>query len=146
MAFFRGEEGSVLFNKTGTAASDDTVVGTTGWSLSITKETLETTDHGDTFRNYTGGLISGSGSVELMYTQGAASTHEAELINDILDAPSTEAESANAQFKLYLDTAGTKGFTFDAIITGAEFGATVGDLQTVSCSFQTCGTIAGALE
>tara|TARA_R100000315_G_scaffold45585_1_gene20677 strand:- start:56 stop:493 length:438 start_codon:yes stop_codon:yes gene_type:complete len=144
MAFFRGEEGSVLFDKAGSSAT--TVAGTTSWTLDITKDVLETTDHGDTFRNYTGGLVSGTGTIELQYTQGAASTKEQELINDILDAPSTEAESANAQFKLYLATTGTKGFTFDGIITSASFGTTVGDLTTVSCSFQTCGQITGALD
>ena len=144
MAFFRGEEGSVLFDKAGSSAT--AVAGTTSWSLDITKDVLETTDHGDTSRTYTGGLVSATGSVELQYTQEAANTKSAELINDILAAPSTEAESANAQFKLYLDTSGTKGFTFDAIITSASFGTTVGDLTTVSCSFQTCGTIAGSLE
>jgi len=144
MAFFRGEEGSVLFDKAGSSAA--AVAGTTAWTLDITKDVLETTDHGDTFRTYTGGLVSGTGTVELQYTQGAASTKEQELINDILDAPSTEAESANAQFKLYLATTGTKGFTFDGIITSASFGTTVGDLTTVSCSFQTCGQITGALD
>ena len=144
MAFFRGEEGSVLFDKAGSSAA--AVAGTTSWTLDITKDVLETTDHGDTFRNYTGGLVSGTGTIELQYTQGAASTKEQELINDILDAPSTEAESANAQFKLYLATTGTKGFTFDGIITSASFGTTVGDLTTVSCSFQTCGQITGALD
>ena len=144
MAFFRGEEGSVLFDKAGSSAA--AVAGTTSWTLDITKDVLETTDHGDTFRTYTGGLVAGTGSVELQYTQGASSTKESELINDILAAPSTEAESANAQFKLYLDTSGTKGFTFDAIITNATFGTTVGDLTTVSCSFQTCGDISATLE
>ena len=144
MAFFRGEEGSVLFDKAGSSAT--TVAGTTSWTLDITKDVLETTDHGDTFRNYTGGLVSGTGTVELQYTQGASSTKESELINDILDAPSTEAESANAKFQLYLATTGTKGFTFDGIITSASFGTTVGDLTTVSCSFQTCGAITGALD
>ena len=144
MAFFRGEEGSVLFDKAGSSAT--TVAGTTSWTLDISKDVLETTDHGDTFRNYTGGLVSGTGTIELQYTQGASSTKEQELINDILDAPSGEAESANAQFKLYLSTTGTKGFTFDGIITSASFGTTVGDLTTVSCSFQTCGTITGALD
>ena len=128
------------------ASASTAVAGTTAWSLEITKDVLETTDHGDTFRNYTGGLVSGTGTVELQYTQGASSTKESELINDILAAPSTEAESANAQFKLYLDTSGTKGFTFDAIITNATFGTTVGDLTTVSCSFQTCGNITADLE
>ena len=144
MAFFRGEEGSVLFDKAGSSAT--AVAGTTSWTLDITKDVLETTDHGDTFRNYTGGLVSGTGTIELQYTQGAASTKEQELINDILDAPSTEAESANAKFQLYLATTGTKGFTFDGIITSASFGTTVGDLTTVSCSFQTCGAITGALD
>ena len=144
MAFFRGEEGSVLFDKAGSSAT--AVAGTTSWSLDITKDVLETTDHGDTFRNYTGGLVAGTGTVELQYTQEASSAKSAELINDILAAPSTELESANAQFKLYLDTTGTKGFTFDAIITTATFGTTVGDLTTVSVSFQTCGQISATLE
>ena len=144
MAFFRGEEGSVLFDKTGSSAA--AVAGTTSWTLDITKDVLEITDHGDDFRTYTGGLISATGTVELQYTQEAASSKSSELINDILVASDTEAESANAQFKLYLDTSGTKGFTFDAIITSASFGTTVGDLTTVSCSFQTCGTITGDLE
>jgi len=144
MAFFRGEEGAVLFDKAGSAST--AVAGTTAWSLEITKDVLETTDHGDTSRTYTGGLVSATGSVDLQYTQEAASAKSAELINDILAAPSTEAESANAQFKLYLDTSGTKGFTFDAIITSASFGTTVGDLTSVSVSFQTCGAITAALE
>ena len=144
MAFFRGEEGSVLFDKAGSSAT--VVAGTTSWTLDVTKEVLETTDHGDDFRNYTGGLISATGTVELQYTQEAASAKSSELINDIFVASDTEAESANAQFKLYLDTSGTKGFTFDAIITSATFGTTVGDLTAVSCSFQVCGAITAELE
>ncbi len=144
MTFFRGEEGSVLFDKAGSSAT--AVAGTTAWTLDITKDVLEITDHGDDFRTYTGGLISATGTVDLQYTQEAASAKSAELINDILVPSDTEAESANAQFKLYLDTSGTKGFTFDAIITSASFGTTVGDLTTVSCSFQTCGSITADLE
>ncbi len=49
MAILRGEEGSVEFETgSGTLA---TVVGTRSWSLSVTKETLDVTDHGDTFRS-----------------------------------------------------------------------------------------------
>tara|TARA_R100000781_G_C4022718_1_gene107751 strand:- start:149 stop:586 length:438 start_codon:yes stop_codon:yes gene_type:complete len=144
MAFFRGEEGAVLFDKAGSNAT--VVAGTTSWTLDISKDVLETTDHGDDFRNYTGGLISGTGTIELQYTQGAASSKEQELINDILVASDTEAESANAQFKLYLANTGTKGFTFDGIITSASFGTTVGDLTTVSCSFQTCGSITASID
>ena len=78
MAFFRGEEGAVLFDKAGSAST--AVAGTTAWSLEITKDVLETTDHGDTSRTYTGGLVSATGSVDLQYTQEAASAKSAELI------------------------------------------------------------------
>ena len=53
MAFFRGEEGSVKFkNGAGTTAA---VVSTTGWTLDTTKETLDVTAHGATFRSNVGG-------------------------------------------------------------------------------------------
>ena len=144
MAFFRGEDGSVLFDNGGSAS--DTVAGTTSWNLSISKEVLETTALGAKSRNYTGSLISATGRVELVYTKEANTTASSELINDILVDAGSETEASNAQFKLYLDTANTKGFTFDAIITSAEFGATVGDLQTVSCGFTVCGDITHSLE
>ena len=66
MAFFRGEEGSVKFkNGTGTT---EAIVSTTGWTLDTTKDTLDVTAHGDTFRSFIGGLISGSGTVDFLYT------------------------------------------------------------------------------
>ena len=68
MAILRGEEGSVEFETgSGTLA---VVVGTRSWSLSITKETLDVTDHGDTFRSFVGSLISGSGTIELVFNEG----------------------------------------------------------------------------
>ena len=139
MAFFRGEEGSVKFkNGSGTT---EAIVSTTGWSLDTTKDTLDVTAHGATSRSFVGGLISGSGTIDFLYT-AASGNETANLLADVL---ATE-DAGDAQFKLYLDTTGTKGFTFDAIITSASFGTTVGDLTTVSCSFQTCGTITGVLE
>ena len=54
MATIRGESGSVEF-ETG-SGSLATVVGTRSWSLSITKETLDTTVHGNTFRQFQAAL------------------------------------------------------------------------------------------
>ena len=94
MAFFRGEEGSVKFkNGAGTTAA---VVSTTGWTLDTTKETLDVTAHGATFRSNVGGLISGSGTVDLLYT--APGTGETQnLVNDVL----TAEDPADAQFELF---------------------------------------------
>ena len=134
MAFVRGEEGSVKFkNATGTTAA---VASTTGWSLDLTKDTLECTAHGDTSRKYVGSLRSGTGSVDLLYTARSGDETQ-EFIKDIL----TTEDPGDAQFELFLDTTGTKKFGFNGIITGSSFSSTIGDISTVSVSF----TINGAL-
>mgnify|MGYP003121973237 FL=1 len=138
MAFFRGEEGSVKF-KNG-AGTTETIVSTTGWSLDTTKDTLDVTAHGDTFRSFVGGLISGSGTVDFLYT--AAGSNETEnLVDDVL----TAEDPADAQFELFLDTSGSKKVSFSGIVTGTSLSATTGDLETVSVSFITSGAITNAL-
>ena len=138
MAFFRGEEGSVKF-KNG-AGTTETIVSTTGWTLDTTKDTLDVTAHGDTFRNFVGGLISGSGTVDFLYT--AAGTNETEnLVDDVL----TAEDPADAQFELFLDTSGSKKVSFSGIVTGTSLSATTGDLETVSVSFITSGAISNAI-
>ena len=138
MAFFRGEEGSVKFkNGSGTT---EAIVATTGWTLDTTKETLDVTAHGNTFRAFAGGLISGSGTVDFIYT--AASGNETEnIIDDVL----TAEDAGDAQFELFLDTSGTKKVSFNGIITGTSLSSTVGDLETISVSFVTNGTITNAV-
>ncbi len=138
MAVFRGEEGSVKFkNGSGTT---ETIVSTTGWTLDTTKETLDVTAHGNTFRAFAGGLISGSGTVDFIYT--AASGNETEnLLDDVL----VVEDAGDAQFELFLDTSGTKKVSFSGIVTGTSLSSTVGDLETVSVSFVTNGTITNAI-
>jgi len=137
MAFFRGEEGSVKFkNGTGTT---EAIVSTTGWSLDTTKDTLECTGHGDTFRKYVGGLLSGSGTIDFLYT-AASGDETANLLADVL----TAEDPADAQFELFLDTSGTKKVSFNGIVTGTSLSATTGDIETVSVSFITSGTITNA--
>ena len=137
MAFFRGEEGSVKF-KNG-AGTTEAIVATTGWTLDTSKDTLDVTAHGDTFRSFVGGLISGSGTVDFLYT--AAGSNETEnLIDDVL----TAEDPADAQFELFLDTSGSKKVSFSGIVTGTSLSATTGDLETVSVSFITSGDITNA--
>ena len=101
MATIRGEQGAVQFDAAG--ASNATIVGTRSWSLSITKETLDTTKHGDTARSYIGSLISGSGTVELVYDPDA--TGQAAFIEDVL----TAEDPSDATFELFT-TGTTAGF------------------------------------
>ena len=81
MAFVRGEEGSVSFEKDGGTVV--AVAGTRSWTLNITKDTLDTTDQGKTSRTFVGSLVSGSGTVELIYDD-AASGAAADLIDEVI--------------------------------------------------------------
>jgi len=138
MAFFRGEEGSVKF-KNG-AGTTEAIVSTTGWTLDTTKDTLDVTAHGATFRSFVGGLISGSGTVDFLYT--AAGSNETEnIVDDVL----TAEDPADAQFELFLDTDNSKKISFSGIVTGTSLSAATGDLETVSVSFVTSGTITNAI-
>ena len=138
MAFFRGEEGSVSFdNGTGSVGA---IASTTAWTLDTSKDTLDVTAHGKTSREFVGGLISGSGTVDLLYT-ATSGDDTAELITDVL----TAEDPGDATFNLFLDTGGTKKLSFNGIITGTSFSSTVGDISTVSVSFITTGTITSAI-
>ena len=138
MAFFRGEEGSVNFkNSSGTT---EAIVSTTGWTLDTTKDTLDVTAHGDTFRKNIGGLISGSGTVDFLYT-AATGNETANLLADVL----TTEDAADANFELFLDTSGTKKVSFSGIVTGTSLSATTGDLETISVSFITSGAITNTI-
>ena len=137
MAFFRGEEGSVAFdNGSGTVGA---IASPTAWTLDPTKDTLDVTAHGAASRSFVGGLISGSGTVDLLYTAATGETDT--FIDDVL----TTEDAGDAQFELFLDTSGSKKLSFNGIITGTSFSSTVGDLSTVSVSFITNGAITSAV-
>ena len=138
MAFFRGEEGSVKFkNGSGTT---EAIVSTTGCTLDTTKDTLDVTAHGATSRSFVGGLVSGSGTIDFLYT-AADSNETANLVDDVLVAE----DAGDAQFELFLDTSGTKKVSFTGLVTGTSLSATTGDLETVSVSFITSGAITNAI-
>ena len=138
MAFFRGEEGSVQFdNGTGSAGA---VASTTSWTLDVVKDTLETTAHVATSRSFVGSLITATGTVDLLYT-ATSGDNTAEIITDIL----TAEDAGDASFNLFLDTSGSKKLSFNGIITGTSYSSTVGDVSTVSVSFQTTGDITSAV-
>lgn len=133
MAFYRGQEGSVKFDDAGVSAS--TIASTRSWTLTVEKESLDTTAMGDTYRANVGGLISGSGTVELLYTASSA-----DETNAFIKMVNTANDGGAASFELYLYST-TKKITFSGVITSAEYSATVGEVQVVTCNFVTNGTI-----
>ena len=69
------------------------------------------------------------------------SNETANLLADVL----TAEDPADAQFELFLDTSGTKKVSFNGIVTGTSLSATTGDIETVSVSFITNGSITSAV-
>jgi len=140
MAILRGEQGAVQFDAAG--STNATIVGTRSWTLNITKDTLDVTDHGDTFRSFVGSMISGSGTVELVYDPDA--TGQAGFIEDVI----TASDTADATFELFTTgtAAGTDSVSFNGIITSMDIASTVGDLVVATCNFVTSGTITSNLE
>ena len=134
MAFYRGEQGSVKFDDAGSTTA--TIASTRSWSMTIDKDVLETTALGATYKSNIGGLIAGSGSVELIY-----SATSADETNVFIEAANTAIDQGVAAFELFLDTTGTKKISFVGLITSADYGATVGELQVITCNFVTSGTI-----
>jgi len=137
MAFYRGEEGSVKFDDAG--SSNSAITSTRSWSLTIDKELLETTVMGDTYGGNVGGIITGSGSVEVIYT--ASSSDETAAFIDHIN---TATDAGTASFELFLDTSGDKKISFDGVVTSADFSATVGELEIITVNFTTNGAITTA--
>ena len=133
MAFYRGQEGSVKFDDAGTTAA--AITSTRAWTLSVEKEAMDTTTLGDTYRANIGGLISGSGTVELLYTASSA-----DETNVFIEMVNSANDDGTALFELYLYST-TKKITFDGVITSAEYSATVGEIEVITCNFVTNGAI-----
>ena len=135
MAAVKGDVGQVKFDDGGSSVNP--VLGTREWSMSITKDTQETTVQGDTFKSFVGRLIEGEGSAVLQY-DNAASGETATFMDGIL----TTGDTATASFELFPDSAsGTKKISFSGLITNFEQGSAIGDVSTINITFKPSGTI-----
>ena len=139
MAAVKGDVGQVKFDDGGSSVNP--VLGTREWSMSITKDTQETTVKGDTFKSFVGGLIEGEGSAVLQY-DNAASGETATFMDGVL----TTGDTATAPFELFPDSAsGTKKISFTGLGTGFEQGSSLGDVNTITITFKPSGTITSAI-
>ena len=135
----KGDVGKLMFENAG--GTEANIGELRSWSLSVTKDTQETTAMGATSKTFIGGLISGEGSAELLYDASGNSDYQA-FIDDVF----TTGDAGDALFELFPDSAtASKKIGFAGIITGAEYGATLGEFQVVNISFITNGAITSAI-
>lgn len=135
MAFFRGEQGTVFFDNAGSGGMSE-IAAVRSWSMTVEKDVLETTSQGATYKANVGGLIAGTGSMELMYDAPGAGD-KLDLIKDV----NTATDDGTASVELYLDETGGKKIVGLIVITSTEYSATVGELEVVTVSFTMNGSI-----
>ena len=135
MAFYRGQQGTVFFDKDSSGSITE-IAAVRSWSMTVEKDVMETTTQGATYKANIGGLLAGSGSMEVMYDAPGAGD-KLDLLKDV----NTATDEGNAFVELYLDETGGKKITGSIVINSAEYGATVGELQVVTINFTTTGAI-----
>mgnify|MGYP003155654685 CR=1 FL=1 len=138
MAFYRGQQGTVFFDKDGSGGKSE-IAAVRSWSASIEKESIAVDAHGDTSHKFIGGMVGGSGSCELFYD--APSGDKLDLIKEVI----TGEDPANSFIELYLDESGGKKITGTILVTGAEYGANVGEIEVVTVNFSFNGDITLAI-
>ena len=135
----KGDVGKLMFENAG--GTEANIGELRSWSLSVSKDSMETTAMGATSKTFIGGLISGEGSAELLYDASGNSDYQA-FIDDVF----TTGDAGDALFELFPDSAtASKKIGFAGIITGAEYGETLGEIQVVNISFITNGAITSAI-
>lgn len=134
MAFYRGEEGTVFFEKNGGDVVE--IAAVRSWSMTLDKESLDVTAHGATYRANNGSLISGSGTMEVLY-DAPSPGEKRDLIREV----NVDTDPANALVELYLTEASTKKIECSILVTSTEYSATVGDIDIITINFVTNGAI-----
>ena len=135
MAFYRGQQGTIKFDKDASGGTSE-IAAIKSWSASVEKASVSCDVHGASSLSYIGGMIGGSGACELLY-DAPGSGDKLDLIKEAVIAN----DPANAFIELYLDESGGKKIEGTILVTGAEYGATVGELETVTVNFTFNGDI-----
>ena len=135
MAFYRGQQGTVFFDKDASGGKSE-LAAVRSWSTSISKESISCDAHGDSSHSYVGGMIGGTGSCEVFY--GApGSGDKLDFIKEVV----TTNDPADAFIELYLDESGGKKITGSILVTGAEYSATVDEVEIVTVNFTFNGEV-----
>lgn len=132
---FTGRDGSLLLS--GTTAAKVVNIRMQG-----DLETLETTTVGDNNRTYIPGIQSFSGTATLMYYKQDDNKNDAgTLLRRILRTSPVETSDVVSMTVRLNDGNTTHNVSFNAYITSANFGISVGEIINADISFQVTGPL-----
>ena len=128
MANYQGNNGSVKIKSGSDALTAVADVRT--WSVTVNRETVETTAMGDDFRKYLKGLGMFNGSMDIVYNDSE---------NAIVATSMNPDTDAAVTVEFYSDAADGTKFVGEVIVTAFTVNASYDGLTTASVTFQGTG-------
>jgi len=138
--FYTGRDGSLLLDGV-------TQAKVTSWSFSSNLETLETTTLGESHRSYTPGVQGSSGSATLLYYKADDGSNDAgDILKKLINTNTAGISDADTVlFTLrYANGDNFNDIKFNAYITEASLGSSVGEVASAQINFQVTGALAEA--
>lgn len=131
--YYSGMDGKLLYAEgAGTPAE---VIKVRDWQITLQTDALETSVLSEWERSYTTGMRSATGSATVLYYGDAP----VKLIEQVMQVDRPLMDKT-CKLKLAWDT---KFFEFEAVITNAAMGSTVGEVMSVAIQFQKTGPFTG---
>jgi len=129
MANYQGNNGSVKI-KSG-SDSLTAVADVRSWSVTVNRETVETTAMGDDFRKYLKGLGMFNGTMDIVYNDSE---------NAVVATSMNPDTDATVTVEFYSDAADGTKFVGEVIVTAFTVNASFDGLTTASVTFQGTGS------
>lgn len=123
MAVYSGKDGVIVFN-------NNTQTRVRNWSVQTNVDMLETTDLGDSERNYIAGLKSATGSATIMYHDDNST------LRNILSSSITAGTPYPARLELRW---GARDLDFNAYINSVSITCSTGEIMTADINFTMTG-------
>jgi hypothetical protein len=129
MSVQTGADGQLKYN-------NRTVAKVRDWSLSVSKDALESTCLGEFDRSYVQGLRGTTGSATVLYDPTDSASRE--MLGSIF-----RNDETNSQVDFVLSQSGNREFSCSAFITSVSPSVSVGAATACSVSFQVTGKPSG---
>ena len=141
---FSGRDGRLLFtpcNEDGTSGTQEEFIKVRSWSLQADQSMLDITTLGNSVSKVTPGIVTYTGSAELLYYKyesgGATKNHAVTLLRELMKTTDPLTPSGNhVKFRLRLQDGTTNhDVEIKGYITSVGYGVSVGDIVSTQVNF-----------
>ena len=111
------------------------------WSLTVTRDAVETTALGDSDRTYTMGLRGATGTATILYDDAITAATGLDLWNELFTTIDCNEDKSEKHISFQFDkcSTGQGRISFDGFITSFSHSVSVGEAQAATISFTASG-------